>query len=226
MGFNYPYCGCADVEAFVAAQHEGATQQLALFVKFVSRPPYLPALRDHNWAAFAKAYNGPGYAHEQVRQQARRRHKRWSAELRSRQPRQVRRSGRRQDRPQRPGHGIATRVAKTSQRSARSAARTCAGATYVPTRSTCATGNTGPTSPIAPRDTLLPNDPAATKQQAQSNACTGFALVRGDRIPARSRPAPGRGDVGLHALQHGAALRRVVRGGRKQRQRLLAARRA
>ena len=62
-------------------QYEGATQQLALFVKFVSRPPYLPALRAHNWAAFAKAYNGPGYAQNKYDSKLAAAYKRWSAEL-------------------------------------------------------------------------------------------------------------------------------------------------
>jgi hypothetical protein len=34
-----------------------------------------------------------------------------------------------------------------------------------------------PNIAIAPRDTLIPNDPAPIKQQAASNACTGFALA-------------------------------------------------
>src|SRR5688572_13883269 len=77
MGFNYPYCGSADVDAFVAAQHEGADQQLALFVKFVSRPPYLPALRGKKWAAFAKAYNGPAYAKNHYDTKLAAAYKRW-----------------------------------------------------------------------------------------------------------------------------------------------------
>ena len=68
-----------------------------------------------------------------------------------------------------------------------------------------------PNIAIAPRDTLLPNDPAATKQQAQTNACTGFALATVIEYLLDRGQRPVRDDVGLHALQHGAALRRVVR---------------
>ncbi len=62
MGFNYTYCGCPDVEAFVALQHAGAAQQMECFARFVARPPYLAALQQKDWERFAKAYNGPQHA--------------------------------------------------------------------------------------------------------------------------------------------------------------------
>ncbi len=62
MGFNYAYCGCPDVEAFVAKQYAGADEQLASFARFIARPPYLPALRNKQWTKFAEAYNGPAHA--------------------------------------------------------------------------------------------------------------------------------------------------------------------
>ena len=175
MGFNYPYCGCADVEAFVAAQHEGATQQLALFVKFVSRPPYLPALRDHNWAAFAKAYNGPGYAQNKYDSKLAAAYKRWSADL---------------SKPVAAG-GAAKRTAKVgrSVSTALPPGRESFAMIGAIRRDNLRRRNVRPDPvdlrdweyrpniAIAPRDTLLPNDPAATKQQAQTNACTGFALA-------------------------------------------------
>ena len=62
MGFNYAYCGCPDVEAFVALQHAGADEQMACFARFIARPPYLAALRGKQWTKFAEAYNGPAHA--------------------------------------------------------------------------------------------------------------------------------------------------------------------
>src|SRR5215203_6230232 len=62
MGFNYAYCGCADVEAFVALQHAGAAQQRECFARFVARPPYLKSLQTKSWVDFAKAYHGPQHA--------------------------------------------------------------------------------------------------------------------------------------------------------------------
>ena len=61
MGFNYAMCGFDDVEAFVAMQKAGASEQLACFTYFISRKQFLPALRAHDWAKFAAAYNGSGY---------------------------------------------------------------------------------------------------------------------------------------------------------------------
>src|SRR5262245_57986304 len=62
MGFNYNWCGFSDVETFVAAQKAGIDSQLEGFARFISRNIFLRPLRAHDWAGFAKAYNGPGYA--------------------------------------------------------------------------------------------------------------------------------------------------------------------
>lgn len=181
MGFNYPYCGCSDVEAFVAAQHESATQQLALFVKFVSRPPYLAALRNRNWAAFGRAYNGPGYARHKYDVKLAAAYRRWSAELSKPEP----------PRPV-PAKGAARTAAK---------ARGIAGpvAALPPGRERFARVGAirrdnrrrrnvrpdavdlrdweyRPNIAIAPRDMLFPNDPKPVKQQGATSACTGFAL--------------------------------------------------
>ena len=72
MGFNYAYCGCADVEAFVATQHAGADEQLACFARFISRPPYLPALRAKHWAEIRQGLQRPGAREEPVRREDRR----------------------------------------------------------------------------------------------------------------------------------------------------------
>ena len=61
MGFNYALCGYTDVVAFVAQQKAGAAEQLECFVRFISHDIFLSPLRERRWAAFARAYNGPGY---------------------------------------------------------------------------------------------------------------------------------------------------------------------
>lgn len=148
MGFNYPYCGCEDVETFVARQYEGATQQLATFVKFVSRPPYLPALRNRNWKAFARAYNGPGFATNRYDGKLAAAYARWSepqtpaATPRTRKPPAPRNAA---SRGLPPGRETFAPISE-------SVARIRAAATCVPIPSTCATGNTGQTSP-SPRVT-------------------------------------------------------------------------
>lgn len=172
MGFNYPYCGSADVDAFVAAQHEGADQQLALFVKFVSRPPYLPALRGKKWAAFAKAYNGPAYAKNHYDTKLAAAYKRWSTTL----------------------DGAAPAKAGGTQGKSAGAAALPPGRESFAAVSSIRRGNPRrrnvrpdpvdlrdwqyqPNIALAPRDTMLPNDPQPTKQQRNTNACTGFSLA-------------------------------------------------
>lgn len=63
MGFNHEAAGFADIEDFVAAMHESEGRQLDAFVSFIrSHPAMHRALQEHDWAGFARAYNGPGYA--------------------------------------------------------------------------------------------------------------------------------------------------------------------
>ncbi|MDI9239905.1 N-acetylmuramidase family protein [Lysobacter sp. LF1] len=65
MGFNHAMCGFPDVERFVQAHMAGGDAQLAAFASFVDRAVFLDPLRRHDWASFARAYNGPGYAANQ-----------------------------------------------------------------------------------------------------------------------------------------------------------------
>lgn len=63
MGYNFKPCAFGDVEAFVRAMVAGEGAQLAAFTAFVAgQPAMLNALRLGDWAGFARAYNGPGYA--------------------------------------------------------------------------------------------------------------------------------------------------------------------
>lgn len=62
MGFNYAACGFTSVGAYVEAMQESEDAQLAAFVKFVgARQSMKKALKDKNWAEFARLYNGPNY---------------------------------------------------------------------------------------------------------------------------------------------------------------------
>ena len=62
MGFNHAAAGHADVEAFVAAMVSGHPAQLDAFVAFIRATGLAPALAAQDWQAFARGYNGPGYA--------------------------------------------------------------------------------------------------------------------------------------------------------------------
>jgi hypothetical protein len=171
MGFNYPYCGCEDVDTFVAKQYESAAQQLALFVKFVSRPPLLPALRTHNWKAFARAYNGPGFAANRYDSKLAAAYERWT--------RQPTRGGKA------PGPRRRTAVAASALPPGRESFAAVAEIrrenprrrNVRPDAVDLRDWEYRPNIAIAPHGTLVPSDPAPTKQQDRSNACTGFALA-------------------------------------------------
>ena len=61
MGFNYKHCGCASVGEFVARMASGNREHLLLFVNFIKNCNLGPYLAQHNWAGFARGYNGPKY---------------------------------------------------------------------------------------------------------------------------------------------------------------------
>lgn len=61
-GFNYKLCGCKSIEEFVELMSYSELEQLELFVALVKNCGMLPALKEKNWAAFARKYNGASYA--------------------------------------------------------------------------------------------------------------------------------------------------------------------
>lgn len=62
MGFNYAACDCNSVVEFVDKMCKSKESQLELWFRFLKNTPAcINALRKKNWAAFARAYNGPGY---------------------------------------------------------------------------------------------------------------------------------------------------------------------
>ena len=63
LGQNYKECGFDTSQAFVDAMwNGGASTHLDAFVHFIKTKKLDSALRAKNWAAFARRYNGPGYA--------------------------------------------------------------------------------------------------------------------------------------------------------------------
>lgn len=61
-GFNYKLCGCESVQEMVELMSKSELEQLELFAAFIRNAGMLQALRDKNWAAFARKYNGASYA--------------------------------------------------------------------------------------------------------------------------------------------------------------------
>jgi hypothetical protein len=62
MGANHHAAGFDGAELLVAAFVASEDAQLAGMASFVARSPMKPAIRDRDWATFARLYNGEDYA--------------------------------------------------------------------------------------------------------------------------------------------------------------------
>ena len=62
MGFNFAAAGFANVEAMVAAMVQSEDSQLEGMASFVRTQGLNKPLLNHDWAGFAKGYNGPDFA--------------------------------------------------------------------------------------------------------------------------------------------------------------------
>lgn len=62
MGMNYAQCGCKDIDEFVGKMKSSEEDQLMLTIRFLKNNHLCSALNNHNWASFARYYNGPSYA--------------------------------------------------------------------------------------------------------------------------------------------------------------------
>ncbi|MCU1307923.1 MAG: Peptidoglycan-binding domain 1 protein [Acidobacteriaceae bacterium] len=62
MGMNYPRAGFHDVEDMVAAIEDSEDRQLTAVGMFLANTGLGTFLRSHDWASFARGYNGPNYA--------------------------------------------------------------------------------------------------------------------------------------------------------------------
>ena len=62
MGFNHAIAGYPSARAMVAAFADDEDQHLTAMVKFITANKLDDALRRHDWAAFARGYNGAGFA--------------------------------------------------------------------------------------------------------------------------------------------------------------------
>jgi N-acetylmuramidase-like protein/putative peptidoglycan binding protein len=65
MGENFKSAGFADVESMVAGMSESEDKQLAAMGSFLIATKLNLPLRAHDWASFARGYNGPNYATNQ-----------------------------------------------------------------------------------------------------------------------------------------------------------------
>ena len=61
MGAHWAWLGYRDVAAFVAEARSGVEGQLRLMARYIDKAGLADTLRRHDWAAFARGYNGPAY---------------------------------------------------------------------------------------------------------------------------------------------------------------------
>lgn len=61
-GFNWKKCGAESPQQFVELMSRSERDQLELFAHFITNTGLLKHLQNKNWTAFARGYNGPGYA--------------------------------------------------------------------------------------------------------------------------------------------------------------------
>ena len=61
MGAHWEWLGYADIDALVAEARSGVGGQISLMARYIDKAGLAAAIRRRDWAAFARAYNGPGY---------------------------------------------------------------------------------------------------------------------------------------------------------------------
>ena len=61
MGSHWQWLGYGSVDALVAEARSGASGQLELMARYIKKSGLANALAEHDWTAFARTYNGPGY---------------------------------------------------------------------------------------------------------------------------------------------------------------------
>lgn len=61
MGFNFKAAGFETLQAFVDAMLKSEDEHFKAFVNFIASKNLGKALAQHDWATFARKYNGPAY---------------------------------------------------------------------------------------------------------------------------------------------------------------------
>jgi hypothetical protein len=169
MGFNYTYCGCPDVEAFVKLQHAGAGSQLECFARFVARPPYLEALKAKDWVTFAKAYNGPQHAKNNYAPKMAAAYSTFVAPARAARKRGRTRTSAADGNTLPPGRAVFEPVAAARKPIVRKR-------NVRPDSVDLRDWEYRPSIALAPPDELR-SKPRKVKHQGETNACTGFSLA-------------------------------------------------
>lgn len=79
MGFNAGLVGCSSVEILVTQAMTSEDEQIMHMARFICACGLDSALQRHDWAAFARGYNGADYAKNKYDAKLRQQHAKWSA---------------------------------------------------------------------------------------------------------------------------------------------------
>ncbi len=61
MGAHWAWLGYSSIGALVEEARSGAAGQVALMLRYIEKAGLSESIRNHDWHAFARGYNGPGY---------------------------------------------------------------------------------------------------------------------------------------------------------------------
>ena len=61
MGFNWKLCGTASLQEFINEMYKDEDSHLKCFTNYLKNTFLDDELRNHDWAGFARGYNGPQY---------------------------------------------------------------------------------------------------------------------------------------------------------------------
>lgn len=61
MGSHWRWLGYGSVDALVVEARDGASGQIRLMMRYIKKARLISKLQTHDWAGFARAYNGPAY---------------------------------------------------------------------------------------------------------------------------------------------------------------------
>ena len=61
MGSHWRWLGYGSIDALVLEARDGASGQIRLMMRYIKKARLITKLQNHDWAGFARAYNGPAY---------------------------------------------------------------------------------------------------------------------------------------------------------------------
>lgn len=61
MGSHWRWLGYASIDALVSEARNGVVGQIKLMMRYIKKARLIEKLKNHDWAGFARAYNGPAY---------------------------------------------------------------------------------------------------------------------------------------------------------------------